>query len=353
VRQYFGIHAVVDGKDQGVLDRDAHIVDIAARYEEQLAKSWGETQDNGFIYQVDTNTLDQYAIKSPLQDHQVRKGIGHQRSKSSPAVASGVQNAHDDKEVKAAPIMETGRPRSFSQSTDEKHPLEKRTATPNREMDVAIEEKDEAKGLGISTAPHLEPRTPVSPSPPRASIRTRSKTIAFSTPPIVPGLTIKPTSGAPSPLASPTLPRSKGVPQSPRTIACWEDTLPKGGSLGRSAGTARVRRTTVGIFDEDGNDPREQGPSTKGRSTSPPPPRQRYTPPPTILSPMVGAVLGAVPTAASPSIATRHRAQTTGSKQAPHKWVKVRATKTGSNTVGSTGVGDVLLLTLERLKGET
>jgi len=401
VRPYFAVYSTIDGKDQVILKDSVRIAEIQHINKEYLDR-WGQSNSNGFSYHLNeevitnriegdahvksTDTGDNFIIPTVVPQHPFdahrsvviadRRGIGHQRSKSSPAVASGIQRGAGGsilslekdtiksivpQSVDILPRLTTHKPMLIP---EEKYPQElKRTATPmpNREP-VPLEEKDEAKGLGIGTAPHLEPRMAnvPSPSPPRASLKTRSKTIAIS----LPGLPIKPSSVAnnPSPLSSPTVPRA--VSPSPRSITTWDETTPQGGSLGRSHGSSRGRRTSMNIFGTemgDGSVPDNVG--SKGRNTSPPPPRQRYTPPPTILSPMVGSILGtaATSTATIASPSTRQRAQTIGSKM-PQKWVKVRATKpvNTAHTDGrglqtwdsSDGLSDLLFHTLDRLKTE-
>jgi len=364
VRSYFALHTTAGGKDQGALNESENVMEVLM-HNQKHSNKWGDSKDNGFVYVVNEDTLAQVGGKShlPQEDHHLRKGIGHQRSKSSPAVTSGLQRGvAEEKEAIKTQYHDTGRThRSNAQIIDERYPQEKRSATPipNRESSVPAlqEEKDEAKGLGIGTAPHLEPRSAnVSPSPPRASLKARSKTIST---PVIPGLIIKSSSGPSSanhsPLASPTFARARGISPSPRGTANWDESLSKGGSLGRSQGNSRTRRTSMSIFDPESSDSQDQGASGKGSRTSPPPPRQRYTPPPTILSPMIGSVLGnaALPPSNTTSPLTRLRAQTTGSKPMPQKWVKVRATKPGINTTGTNEVGEMLLHTLDRLKTET
>lgn len=215
------------------------------------------------------------------------RGIGHQRSLSNPAVVPTHQHNSSADPHFGKQVHHVHRPPASSKHDERPEKFEP-------------EGENEAITLGVSATPHLEPRfaTIPSPSPPRASIKARSKTIAFTEAPTLEAL--KAASLGDSSFPSPTLPSRLSL-ISPRTAVLWDS----------SSSETRLGAPKKPLLSVSPQDAAEKA-GSKGRSTSPPPPRQRYTPPPTILSPMI-AMLSTASPPASPS-GIRHRAQTTGAR---------------------------------------
>lgn len=404
--KHFHIHARIDGKEHLRLVETDSPLDIQHKIKQE--GHWREEgYKNGFVFFLkDESVLDFLnksgeilpqkkaneegsspstltTLRSLLQiNSNKRKGIGHQRSKSGPAIstpttstttttttttttitssaeattstitpptnttptplhtppASIVLPTKEDTVYKpshsptssstpaspwtaasAKPRLSNTPPQSPTTATRTGSPAPEKAAhrsptpTPTREPNP-----DEQEALILkSTAPHLEPR--LSSSPPRASIRARSKTIA----------------GGPSPLLKP------GLRSSLKLSGAVE--VPKGKSGHAYKGSSGSLPTVTVVADEavlttvnantNGASPLNTPPNTPPakRSASPPPPPRsyRFTPPPAMLAPVT----------ASPGT-LRARAQTTAPKQVT-KWVSVTATKPQASPTRTTSESDL------------
>lgn len=347
IRPYFATYITVNGADQGMLDEKAQISYVQQK-NQNASSTWGESHNNGLVYRLTDLAREQWLVPEgvPLKDSAgassapraallAGRKIGHQRSHSNPTMTAAHQHATLHQHGQGIDPHKNRQPTKHS---DER--FEKRVLIPSGIPEPEPEGENEAKTLGAYIPPHLEPRTATipSPSPPRASLKSRSKTIAFTEPMLA---TLKSAVDAAS-MPLPTTPKASTV--SPRGGVLWGSTSVEGLPATRSRAQGG-RRPVTSVFYVNEAKPAVTTGDTKGRSASPPPPRQRYTPPPTILSPMVASVLSTVSPPGSPSV-VRQRAQTTGSKPL-QKWIKVHATQPSAEELK-----DVLQLTLDRLSNE-
>jgi len=373
---HFSIHAKIDGKDHQRLGGSDSPVAIQRKIKQE--GHWREEgYRNGFVFSLKDESTVEFLSKSseevlpqkggeqgtPQRSYfsnlrhlltNKRRGIGHQRSKSGPAIStpsttpetalppkeeikpaqapapahipapstSSLSSSHSSSSSSSAPsspslpsfVPSKSSPRNTppqspttsSRVGEKEKDREKEkaaahrspTPTPSRE---SLPDEQEALNLK-ATAPHLEPR--LSASPPRAFLRPRSHTVASGANPLLPA-------AAPTPVA--TTPRATGLRSSLKLSNGAVEQMKKasGHAHRSSAGTLPTPPTPVVDESPKGS------PNVPKRSASPPlPPRNyRFTPPPAMLAPVT----------ASPGT-LRARAQTMAPKQVS-RWVSVSATK--------------------------